>query len=113
MTYIVNRRDRFYVVAYDGIDPISGRQRRRWHPADATKGIGPSPTPSAPLPRVPPPVLSAAVAPLVDRELVAHAFDEVRGAVAFDELAVVTHARADGNEAQCDLGGLWRPSAAV
>ncbi len=25
MTYIVNRRDRFYVVAYEGIDPISGR----------------------------------------------------------------------------------------
>jgi hypothetical protein len=37
MTYIVNRRDRFYVVAYDGIDPISGKERRRWHPAGASR----------------------------------------------------------------------------
>ena len=33
MTYIVQRRDRFYVVAYDGLDPLTGRERRRWHPA--------------------------------------------------------------------------------
>ncbi len=33
MAYIVNRKDRFYVVAYDGIDPLTGRERRRWHPA--------------------------------------------------------------------------------
>jgi integrase len=32
MTYIVQRKDRFYVVAYDGIDPLTGRERRRWHP---------------------------------------------------------------------------------
>jgi hypothetical protein len=32
MTYIVQRRDRFYVVAYDGVDPLTGRERRRWHP---------------------------------------------------------------------------------
>jgi hypothetical protein len=32
MTYIVQRQDRFYVVAYDGLDPFSGRERRRWHP---------------------------------------------------------------------------------
>ncbi len=37
MTYIVNRRDRFYVVAYDGVDPISGRERRRWHPAGTSR----------------------------------------------------------------------------
>ena len=30
MAYIVQRRDRFYVVDYDGIDPITGRERRRW-----------------------------------------------------------------------------------
>ena len=31
---IVQRKDRFYVVAYDGLklNP-TGRQRRRWHPA--------------------------------------------------------------------------------
>ncbi len=33
MTYIVQRKSRFYVVAYDGIDPITGRGNRRWHPA--------------------------------------------------------------------------------
>ncbi len=33
MAYIVQRRDRFYVVAYDGLDPLTGRERRRWHPA--------------------------------------------------------------------------------
>jgi len=32
MTYIVQRNDRFYVVAYDGIDPLTGKERRRWHP---------------------------------------------------------------------------------
>lgn len=30
MAYIVERRGRFYVVDYDGIDPVSGRERRRW-----------------------------------------------------------------------------------
>jgi len=33
MADIVQRRDRFYVVAYDGLDPLTGRERRRWHPA--------------------------------------------------------------------------------
>ena len=33
MTYIVQRKDRFYVVAYDGLDPLTGKERRRWHPA--------------------------------------------------------------------------------
>jgi hypothetical protein len=32
MTYIVQRKDRFYVVAYDGLDPLTGRERRCWHP---------------------------------------------------------------------------------
>lgn len=32
MSYIVQRKDRFYVVAYDGLDPLSGKERRRWHP---------------------------------------------------------------------------------
>ena len=30
MAYIVQRKDRFYVVDYDGIDPVTGRERRRW-----------------------------------------------------------------------------------
>jgi hypothetical protein len=33
MAYIVQRKDRFYVVDYDGTDPATGRERRRWHPA--------------------------------------------------------------------------------
>lgn len=33
MAYIVTRNDHFYVVAYDGVDPITGRERRRWYPA--------------------------------------------------------------------------------
>jgi hypothetical protein len=33
MAYIVQRNDRFYVVAYDGTDTVTGRERRRWQPA--------------------------------------------------------------------------------
>jgi hypothetical protein len=36
MTYIVNRRDRFYVVAYDGIED-QWEERRRWHPAEKNR----------------------------------------------------------------------------
>jgi Group II intron, maturase-specific domain len=32
MTYIVQRKDCLYVVAYDGLDPLTGKERRRWHP---------------------------------------------------------------------------------
>ena len=31
--YVVAKGDRFYVVIYEGVDPITGRERRRWHPA--------------------------------------------------------------------------------
>lgn len=37
MAYIVSRNSRFYVVAYDVIDPVTGRERRRWHPAGASR----------------------------------------------------------------------------
>ena len=37
MAYIVERNNRFYIVAYDGIDPLSGRERRRWHPAGRSR----------------------------------------------------------------------------
>lgn len=37
MAYIVNRKDRFYVVDYDGIDPITGRERRRWRLAGSSR----------------------------------------------------------------------------
>jgi Phage integrase, N-terminal SAM-like domain len=32
MTYMVKRNDGFYVVVCDGLDPLTGRERRRWHP---------------------------------------------------------------------------------
>jgi integrase len=37
MAYIIERKDRFYVVDYDGIDPLTGRERRRWHPAGRSR----------------------------------------------------------------------------
>jgi integrase len=37
MTYLVKRKKRFYVVAYDGLDPLTGRERRRWHPTGADR----------------------------------------------------------------------------
>jgi integrase len=33
MSYVIQRQGRFYVVAYDGLDPLTGKERRRWHPA--------------------------------------------------------------------------------
>lgn len=29
--YIVTKQNRFYVVTYDGLDPSTGKERRRWH----------------------------------------------------------------------------------
>jgi integrase len=37
MAYVVQRDDRFYAVVYDGIDPLTGRERRRWHPAGSSR----------------------------------------------------------------------------
>jgi integrase len=37
MAYIIERNERFYVVAYDGIDACTGRERRRWHPAGRSR----------------------------------------------------------------------------
>ena len=31
--YIAQKGGRFYAVIYEGTDPITGRERRRWHPA--------------------------------------------------------------------------------
>lgn len=31
--YIARRRGRFYVVIYEGIDPVTGKEKRSWHPA--------------------------------------------------------------------------------
>jgi hypothetical protein len=31
--YVAQRRGRFYAVIYEGRDPVTGRERRTWHPA--------------------------------------------------------------------------------
>lgn len=31
--YVVRKGNQHYAVIYEGLDPISGRERRRWHPA--------------------------------------------------------------------------------
>ena len=31
--YVVAKGRGFYAVIYEGIDPFTGRERRRWHPA--------------------------------------------------------------------------------
>lgn len=31
--YVKKRGDRYYAVIYEGRDPITGKERRRWHPA--------------------------------------------------------------------------------
>ena len=31
--YVAQRRGRFYAVIYEGLDPVTGKERRSWHPA--------------------------------------------------------------------------------
>lgn len=31
--YVAQRRGRFYAVIYEGLDPVTGKEVRRWHPA--------------------------------------------------------------------------------
>ena len=31
--YVAQKGERWYAVIYDGLDPLTGRERRRWHPA--------------------------------------------------------------------------------
>jgi integrase len=35
--YVVEKGHRFYAVIYEGIDPLTGRERRRWHPAGESR----------------------------------------------------------------------------
>lgn len=35
--YAVRKGDRWYAVIYEGIDPVTGRERRRWHPAGSSR----------------------------------------------------------------------------
>ena len=31
--YVRQRRGRYYAVIYEGLDPVTGKERRSWHPA--------------------------------------------------------------------------------
>lgn len=31
--YVARKGGRYYAVVYEGLDPLTGRERRRWHPA--------------------------------------------------------------------------------
>jgi hypothetical protein len=33
MGYVTNRDGRWYAVSYEGLDPLTGRDRRRWYRA--------------------------------------------------------------------------------
>ncbi len=35
--HLARRGDRYYAVVYEGIDPATGKERRRWYPAGATR----------------------------------------------------------------------------
>lgn len=36
--YVAQRRGRFYAVIYEGRDPETGKEIRRWHPAGTDRG---------------------------------------------------------------------------
>ena len=38
--YVAKRRDRYYAVIYEGRDPVTGKERRRWHPAGTDRADG-------------------------------------------------------------------------
>jgi hypothetical protein len=35
--YVARKGDRWYAVVYEGLGPVSGRERRRWHPGGTTR----------------------------------------------------------------------------
>ncbi|HET9667383.1 MAG TPA: hypothetical protein VFP09_11520 [Desertimonas sp.] len=37
--YVARQGDRYYAVIYEGIDPLTGRERRRWHPAGTDQAV--------------------------------------------------------------------------
>lgn len=40
--YVARKGDRFYAVIYEGTDPITGRERRRWHRAGTDRAAAES-----------------------------------------------------------------------
>ena len=45
--YVARKGDRWYAVIYDGLDPVTGRERRRWHPAGTDRAERRTVRPSA------------------------------------------------------------------
>ena len=37
--YVARKGDRYYAVIYEGLDPLTGRERRRWHPAGTDRAV--------------------------------------------------------------------------
>ena len=37
--YVARKGNRYYAVIYEGIDPLTGRERRRWHPAGTDRAV--------------------------------------------------------------------------
>jgi integrase len=35
--YVARKRDRYYAVIYEGLDPITGKEKRSWHPAGTNR----------------------------------------------------------------------------
>jgi integrase len=35
--YVARKGNRWYAVIYEGLDPVTGKERRRWHPAGANR----------------------------------------------------------------------------
>jgi hypothetical protein len=35
--YVAKKGDRWYAVSYEGLDPITGKERRRWHAAGTSR----------------------------------------------------------------------------
>ena len=36
--YVARKGDRWYAVIYEGLDPVTGKERRTWHPAGTDRG---------------------------------------------------------------------------
>ncbi len=35
--YVASKGDRWYAVIYEGLDPVTGKERRTWHPAGTSR----------------------------------------------------------------------------
>ena len=37
--YIAKKGNQYYAVIYEGLDPVTGKEKRRWHPAGPDKSV--------------------------------------------------------------------------